>query len=199
MQTPTETCIRCQKVRGSEDTTHASYCRACWREMQRGYREKNGPRAPAATCSRCKEPKTDGSHPAYCRACWAAMRVEKRKKDGPDPYSKRCSRCGNPRAAEDRTHASYCQQCFRAYLRMRQYGITQEQYDARLAAQGGRCAICRNGPEQSRFGILAVDHCHDKGHVRGLLCDRCNMLLGRWKHDPALLRHAADYLEAPAS
>jgi hypothetical protein len=82
---------------------------------------------------------------------------------------------------------------------MRSYGITQEQYDRWLAEQSGRCAICRGLAEESRYGVLAVDHCHNKGHVRGLLCDRCNMLLGRWKHDPELLRRAAEYLEASAS
>lgn len=67
------------------------------------------------------------------------------------------------------------------------------------AAQGGVCAICGNGAEDTQHGLLHVDHCHDKGHVRGLLCSPCNLALGLFRDNPALLRRAAEYLEAPAS
>jgi hypothetical protein len=42
--------------------------------------------------------------------------------------------------------------------------------------------------------LLAVDHCHEGGEVRGLLCGRCNMAIGRFEHDPHLLQAAIDYL-----
>lgn len=71
--------------------------------------------------------------------------------------------------------------------------------------QGGRCAICGNSettPATSRHKgnlgrprRLAVDHDHTSGLVRGLLCTRCNMLLGFSLDNPSVLLRAAEYLE----
>lgn len=73
----------------------------------------------------------------------------------------------------------------------RQYGITVEKYAEMLSAQAGGCAIC--GGSSSRR--LSVDHCHTSKVVRGLLCDACNMTLGKMADDPSRLRAAAAYLE----
>lgn len=59
----------------------------------------------------------------------------------------------------------------------RVYGITIEDYDRMLEEQGGLCAICRNPPITYR---LAVDHDHDTGAVRGLLCPPCNRALEKY-------------------
>lgn len=56
------------------------------------------------------------------------------------------------------------------------YDQRTEDYDFLLRAQGGRCAICRTQPQSERK--LCVDHDHQTGIVRGLLCDRCNLGLG---------------------
>ena len=65
-----------------------------------------------------------------------------------------------------------------------------------LTAQSGGCAICGRKPEQQkRYQTLHVDHCHETGKVRGLLCDQHNLLLGQFNDDPKLLRRAADYLD----
>jgi hypothetical protein len=69
-------------------------------------------------------------------------------------------------------------------------GVTVEQYDAMLAAQGGGCAICGTKPKTRR---LDVDHDHKTGRVRGLLCHRCNRALPGWVTLHWLLA-AADYL-----
>ncbi|NBU34381.1 hypothetical protein EBS40_07195 [bacterium] len=58
----------------------------------------------------------------------------------------------------------------------RTYGITLEQYDELLESQGGVCAICREMCVSGRR--LCVDHDHDTGKVRGLLCGRCNFGIG---------------------
>ena len=58
----------------------------------------------------------------------------------------------------------------REHLKAR-YGLTPEEYQSILTRQNGACAICQRHPRKRR---LAVDHDHADGHVRGLLCDRCN-------------------------
>ena len=102
----------------------------------------------------------------------------------------------NPRAAaaqnaewklRNRARASYWQ--WRAALK-RVYGLTEEQYDILLETQGGRCAICKTSPDKRR---LVVDYCHSSGRVRGLLCDACNLGLGKFRDDPKILQEAARY------
>ena len=61
--------------------------------------------------------------------------------------------------------------------RRKQLGVSDEQYDAMLAGQGGGCAICGNPPKTRR---LDTDHDHRTGRVRGLLCHRCNRALPNW-------------------
>lgn len=69
-------------------------------------------------------------------------------------------------------------------------GISEAEYDARLVAQNGGCAICGTTPKTRRFH---VDHDHRTGAVRGLLCHRCNRNLPAWV-TPEWLHRAADYL-----
>jgi hypothetical protein len=94
------------------------------------------------------------------------------------------------------TRAAYYQANKRLWQNKRlqaEYGITIEEYDALLAAQGGKCAIC--GTEQCATGkAFAVDHDHDTGMVRGLLCKDCNIGLGMFKDDTFRLKAALDYL-----
>lgn len=71
---------------------------------------------------------------------------------------------------------------------VRRYGITFEQVQRLRADQNGRCAICSLEIE------LVVDHCHVTGKVRGLLCDSCNVAIGRLKDDPDLVLAAWRYL-----
>lgn len=61
---------------------------------------------------------------------------------------------------------------------IRRYGLTIEQYDSMLIEQGGGCAICKVQTGNRTGSRLHIDHCHDSGRVRGLLCSSCNMLLG---------------------
>jgi hypothetical protein len=75
-------------------------------------------------------------------------------------------------------------------------GITSEAWDEMFAAQGKRCAICGTDAEPTKG--WTTDHCHDAGHVRGILCNGCNAGLGHFKDNPAALRAAAEYLERGA-
>lgn len=72
------------------------------------------------------------------------------------------------------------------------YGITVDEYNVMLKAQGGVCKICRN--ECDKRDVLSVDHCHKTGKVRGLLCHKCNAGLGAFGDNPNLVAAAAFYL-----
>lgn len=63
-----------------------------------------------------------------------------------------------------------------------------------LDAQGGGCAICGERNPKGKHSGFHVDHCHKTGRVRGILCHGCNVSLGHFKDDPALLRRAAEYV-----
>ncbi len=76
----------------------------------------------------------------------------------------------------------------------RKYGMTPEDFDRMLLAQGGVCAICRKINVGGR--TLVVDHDHQSGQVRGLLCTPCNTLIGRWSDSPSAALRAHDYLLA---
>lgn len=73
------------------------------------------------------------------------------------------------------------------------YGIDLEDYERMVAEQGGACAICMQ-PERGKFGKLVVDHDHVSDIVRGLLCQRCNHMVGHSREDPAILHSAIEYL-----
>lgn len=74
----------------------------------------------------------------------------------------------------------------------RKYGISLAERDAMLEAQGGRCAICQTDAPGPRG--LFVDHCHETGRVRGLLCHKCNYAVALLCDDPGRCRRAATYL-----
>ena len=83
-----------------------------------------------------------------------------------------------------------------AHMRHR-YGIGWEEYTALLNAQEGKCAICKQPPGKNVRahwgGKLCVNHCHDTGRVRGLLCNDCNLAVGYGKTESVLLA-AANYI-----
>ena len=74
------------------------------------------------------------------------------------------------------------------------YGITLEKYNQILYNQSGRCLIC--GVHHIELNKnLTVDHNHETGEVRGLLCMHCNLMLGYAKEDLKILKKAIEYLE----
>ena len=76
--------------------------------------------------------------------------------------------------------------------------MTIAEYDAKLTAQDGVCAICGNAPDPNGVRAsskLHVDHDHETGHNRDLICNNCNRGLGYFKDDPALMQAAAKYVE----
>ena len=74
------------------------------------------------------------------------------------------------------------------------YGITLDEFCALLERQGGCCAIC-GAKSPGGHGRYHVDHRHETGKIRGLLCHPCNVGLGHFKDDPQLLLKAVAYLK----
>ena len=142
------------------------------------------------------------------------------KRRGPE---KTCRECGitKPETEFIKTHleprnrkrfrrSPYCHACRkivdaranRAGNLRREFGITLEQYDALLKAQGGRCAICGGDQTRATRGTthhLCVDHDHRTGEVRGLLCVPCNAMLGNAQESSVILDIARAYLDSYAS
>lgn len=78
------------------------------------------------------------------------------------------------------------------------YGLSLQQIDAMWEAQGRKCAICRRSIKTYGRVIAEkayVDHNHETGEIRGLLCHHCNTMLGMAKDNPELLMAGAAYLE----
>jgi hypothetical protein len=121
-----------------------------------------------------------------------------------------CRKCGEPKSIDDftavKTHPitgvvyrrRICKACFVGELvwanRRKKYGITQEQYKALLAKQNGGCAICGRAETENRKRQLCVDHCHETGRIRGLLCNRHNAALGYFGDDLPGLTRVVEYL-----
>lgn len=87
----------------------------------------------------------------------------------------------------------YCRECCctanALTTRFYRYGITKEDFDTRLALQDGGCAICGSTL------LLSVDHSHETGFNRGILCRRCNLGLGYFDDDPDTMLQAIEYLK----
>jgi len=82
----------------------------------------------------------------------------------------------------------------------RRFGLSIKEYDAMLSNQGGVCAICKRDETaiDGKLGSkkrLAVDHCHNRGQVRGLLCWNCNSALGKIEDSITTLKSMIAYLE----
>lgn len=167
----------------------ATYCKPCSAEKWREFVEKKdspralkGPRVyvelKEKQCTRCKETKdieefnvrTERKHGrrSRCKDCQSETHKEWRIR--------------NPSASRLRNLKS-------------KYGLTKEDYLSLLDSQEGVCAIChKEEQENARSPWLSVDHCHETGLVRGLLCERCNKGLGMFMDDSSLLENAVSYL-----
>ncbi|MHA2400343.1 MAG: endonuclease domain-containing protein [Promethearchaeota archaeon] len=105
---------------------------------------------------------------------------------------------------------SYCKECLRIYYTIRsikrRYGISKNQFEQILRKQNDSCAICGqkfvdlfhpHNKESFTYHASAprVDHNHKTGEIRGLLCDRCNLLIGEAHENTLVLANAIKYLK----
>lgn len=102
----------------------------------------------------------------------------------------KCIDCGSP---ELKSTGPRCQSCAKDYQRRRSlsssYGITLEEFNSMLDAEGHTCPICRNPKTEP-----VVDHDHATGKVRGILCGSCNKAIGFLCDNPEIAEAAANYL-----
>lgn len=145
---------------------------------------------------------------ASCRQCAWESKVRSRGGDPAtatrNPHNRNKSHCfkGHPlEGANIWLNAQgnrICRTCradgiFKSNLR-RYYGITFEIYMAMLESQSYKCLLCDKGFELGDTKSVNVDHCHDTGVVRGLLCRRCNLGLGHFGDRIDALERAIEYL-----
>ena len=135
---------------------------------------------------------------------------QRRRRRLPPRTEKRCPRCGETKSlaefGKNRSNtsglAAYCRPCHnvvsaetntrlygkRGYRLRTRYGITAADFDKMVAVYEGMCWICRERPAEH------VDHDHETGEVRGVLCFTCNVGLGNFRDRPELLDRAHTYL-----
>lgn len=110
------------------------------------------------------------------------------------PRSATCSTCGE----RPNQRGGKCLPCLKRYQRERhyhrKYGIRIEDYERLLEQQGGKCALCGSPYPNGNSTYFSVDHCHDTGRVRGLLCFPCNSVLGRLGDTPESVNLILQYL-----
>lgn len=134
-------------------------------------------------CTKCKETKplelfnnhirhTDGKR-FRCKACESTTNKENRA----------LLKTNSPEALAEKDRVSNLK---------RTYGISLPEWNAKLEAQKGVCAICSGTCVSGRR--LSVDHNHTTGKIRDLLCGNCNHGLGKFLDNPELLLKAVDYL-----
>jgi Autographiviridae endonuclease VII len=147
-------------------------------------------------CPKCGETKAEaafytrpnGNLQSWCIACMKALRVQRNPQIAEYQRRRRAGRTGVERELEKDYQLQY------------KFGISLQEYNEMLEAQGHCCAICGKADGTDlhagdRTKQLGVDHDHRTGMVRGLLCNDCNRAIGQLKDSAAVVRKAADYMD----
>lgn len=124
-----------------------------------------------------------------CKTCNVSLENKKKCKG-------ECLRCYDKENKKKRANTPVAKAKRRRNKIFAKYKITIAQYESMSLKQSGKCAICFASPEDVRYGVLCVDHCHKTGKVRGLLCFECNLGLGRFEDKLQIMSNAMDYLKA---
>lgn len=127
-----------------------------------------------------------------CRSCAKAKRRNSQNESARKGYQERYQKLKNSESRLAHRHKMQ-----RKSL-LKKFGITSEEYDEMLSAQNGVCACCGNpetvvGHRSTLPRLLAVDHDHQTGKVRALLCGNCNTSLGRMGESPERIEKLLQY------
>jgi predicted nucleic acid-binding Zn ribbon protein len=216
---PSTTCDHCDQLIPKGRRWGARYCSTDCKQKAIDAAHHQALVAKRSTqprnCAWCREPlaaeKRYGTRfcSSACSDSWnndqkrlAMLRAKKAAR-------RKCEVCGKPIPPKRSSQAIYCSyECKKLgvrsgsqrdrrkqldYNRRYLYGISIEEFEARLASQDGRCAICRTDTWNGKGPH--IDHSHETGALRGILCHKCNLGLGKFNDDPDLLRAAIRYLE----
>lgn len=208
-------CSRCTKIKtrsdfyerpGDKRRPVSHHCRQCAGEKH-WYKKA----AEVGTiCSFCSLPRPIIANES-CRKCLAKSGLKKCKRCGDiklielDFYSKKsvCIPClkvdsnDNPKSRKvfqrknEFSSLEKGEQTLNRYL-LTNYGLDLDTYNKMVQSQNGLCAICKKPPGKGR---LCVDHNHQTGQIRELLCRRCNLGIGSFNDDPALIESASFYVK----
>lgn len=145
-----------------------------------------------------------------CAGCKLELSIdlfykEPRRADGFRRYCKVCSNqaCKKYRAKHPTKVVAYREankEKRRDSRLLSRYGLSLIDYEKMLKQQGNVCSICKL-PESrleyrtGKIARLAVDHCHKTGKVRSILCNRCNVTLGKVEDSEELLLKLIEYLK----
>lgn len=193
-----------QQVRKSGNTTYA--CRGGrpkrkkWFLEELGYKRKEGSKATfhipledgRIFCGYCKEPHNEDH--------FNIVKYIDRKRGDSQVVQYTCKSNDirfsefNPQKIYNSNHKKSLKDYKRDVLLQREYGITLDDYNKKFIEQDGCCAICKT-PQTELKKLLFVDHCHNTGNVRGLLCNTCNGGIGLLKDSIEILKQAINYLE----
>lgn len=113
-----------------------------------------------------------------------ANKYEREKRRG---RQSRCKRC------RAKTRSDYEKGLYRERNIKKLYGITVDQFNAMLIRQEGKCAICGT-TEPGGKGNFFVDHCHETGKIRELLCLHCNSAIGYFRDNISYMQKGIDYI-----
>ena len=121
-------------------------------------------------------------------------------------YVQVCEKCGKLKIMDDfyfrkdtGKHRNICKTCYNEQIQIRLYGIDNNDYENLLNKQNRKCAICGQPVDEYEVrSKLDIDHNHDTGKVRGLLCNKCNLGLGLFNENIGTLLDAVLYLKKNA-
>lgn len=137
----------------------------------------------------------------YCASCYEMHGPKNTKKatchpDRPHYARGMCSLCYDRERSRKRQATPGQKEKQRLWSRqklLREYGLTLEDFDRLYEEQRGLCAICHRPPRDGK--ALCVDHCHETGAVRQLLCNPCNEALGLLEENIEYIKNALLYIE----
>lgn len=141
-----------------------------------------------------------GDRMKQCTLCkqWKDESDFHKTKAAPDGLSGKCKNC---KSAYDRwlkdnpaSSRKWGKKVTKLRRDLSKYGITPDDYEALSQKQGGVCAVCKQPPKFPKTR-LCVDHDHETGRVRGLLCNECNVALGAAKDSMSVLEKMIAYLK----